>query len=82
MFNIMRGLTEGEQEVGCERVPFAGLHLGHLLLHFQDIMRLMKMSLSQLVGGLLLMLVSKCKVVSYPRQLKVDPERGGHDVLR
>ena len=67
---------------GCEGVPFAGLHLGHLLLHFQDIMRLMKRSLSQLVGGLLLMLVSKCEVVGYPRQLKVDPERGGHDVLR
>lgn len=68
--------------VGCERVPFAGLRLGHLLLHFQDIMRLMKMSLSQLVGGLLLRLVSKCEVVGCPRQLKVDPERGGHDVLR
>ena len=67
---------------GCEGVPFAGLHLGDLLLHFQDIMRLMKRSLSQLVGGLLLMLVSKCEVVGYPRQLKVDPERGGHDVLR
>jgi len=68
--------------VGCERVPFAGLRLGHLLLHFQDIMRLMKMSRSQLVEGLLLRLVSKCEVVGYPRQLKVDPERGGHDVLR
>ena len=45
-------------------------------------MRLMKRSLSQLVGGLLLMLVSKCEVVGYPSQLKVDPERGGHDVLR
>ena len=54
----MRGLTEGEQEVGCERVPFAGLHLGDLLLHFQDIMLLLKMSLW--VGGLLLGLISKC----------------------
>ena len=68
--------------VECGRVPFAGLHLGDLLLHFQDIMRLMKSSLSQWVGGLLLRWVSKCEVVSYPRQLKVDPERGGHDVLR
>ena len=33
-------------------------------------------------GGSLLRLVSKCEVVSCPRQLKVDPERGGHDVLR
>lgn len=50
----MRGLTGGGQVLGCEGVPFAGLHLGDLLLHFQDIMRLMKMSLTQLVGGLLL----------------------------
>jgi hypothetical protein len=63
------------------RVPFAGLHLGDLLLHFQDIMRLVKMSLWCL-GGLLLRLISKRNVVRYPRQLKVDPERGGHDVLR
>jgi hypothetical protein len=76
----MRGLTVRGQAVGCRRVPFAGLHLGDLLLHFQDIMRLMKMTLW--LGGLLLRLVSKCEVVRYPRQLKVDPERGGHDVLR
>lgn len=76
----MRGLAGRGQMVGCGRVPFAGLHLGDLLLHFQDIMRLLKMSLW--VGGLLLMLISKREVVSYPRQLKVDPERGGHDVLR
>jgi hypothetical protein len=56
----MRGLTGGGQVVGCEGVPFAGLHLGDLLLHFQDIMRLMEMSLSQLVGVLLLRLISKC----------------------
>ena len=43
-------------------------------------MRLMKMS--QWLGGLLLRLVSRSEVVRYPRQLKVDPERGGHDVLR
>ena len=66
--------------VGCEGVPFAGLHLGDLLLHFQDVMRLMKMSLW--LAGLLLRLVSKSEVVRYPRQLEVDPERGGHDVLR
>lgn len=66
--------------MGCGRVPFAGLHLGDLLLHFQDIMRLVKMS--RLLGGVLLRLISKCKVVRYPRQLKVDPKRGRHDVLR
>jgi hypothetical protein len=66
--------------VGCKRVPFTWLHLGDLLLHFQDIMRLVKMS--RLVEGLLLRLISKCKVVRYPRQLKVDPERGGHHALR
>ena len=76
----MRGLTGGGQVVGSGRVPFAGLHLSDLLLHFQDIMRLVKMT--RLLGGLLLMLISKWKVVRYPRQLKVDPERGGHDVLR
>lgn len=76
----MRGLTGGGQVVGGERVPFAGLHLSDLLLHFQDVMRLMKMSLW--LAGLLLRLVSKSEVVRYPRQLKVDPERGGHDVLR
>ena len=65
--------------VECVRVPFAGLHLGDLLLHFQDIMRLMK--ISRWLGGLLLMLVNKWMVVRYPRQLKVDPERG-HDILR
>lgn len=67
--------------MGGGRIPFTGLHLGDLLLHFQDVMLLLKMSLW--VGGLLLMLVSKQVVVlSYPRQLEVDPKRGRHAVLR
>lgn len=59
--------------MGCERVPFAGLHHGDLLLHFQDIMLLLKMSLLLLFGGLLLRLISKRQVMGYPRQLEVDP---------
>jgi hypothetical protein len=29
--------------VECKRVPFAGLHLDDILLHFQDIMLSLKM---------------------------------------
>lgn len=42
--------------MGWVRVPFAGLHLGDLLLHFQDIMLWLKVSL--FVDELLMKLVS------------------------
>jgi hypothetical protein len=79
----MRGLTAEGLVVECKRVPFAGLHLGDLLLHFQGIMLLLKMFVV-MKACLSLEEVSVCKrkLLSYPRQLGVDPKLGRHDVLR
>lgn len=58
-------------------VPFAGLHLGDLLFHFQDVALRLKGSLVQ--RGLLLMFVSMRSEDCYPRKLKWAQRAEDHE---